>query len=195
MDDTDATNPKAVVFIRSLTAWKLGLWWILFLVDLGVGGMYWNKTPNKKRWLLYKIILGVAVLRAINTSVYLSYIDTAMQESDRIDAVSGAYIFFSNLTGGAFIGLVMLLSVGFCMTRMDLGMHKQKVIWCPLIVFFCGLSADYLFYYLETVDYADQASAVQHAGALPYGLLLMLHSISYYSDPEASFAASLVMMR
>lgn len=155
-----ADDARVMTFIRNLSAARVALWWILFVADLAIGAAHWTRTPNKKRWLLYYAILGVTLLWAIKSSAYLSYVDAARGNRDDVGAVSGAYIFFSNLCGGAFIGLVMLLAVGFCMTRMDLGLHKGKVIWCPLLVLVCGLTSDYLFYYLETVDYADQVRGI-----------------------------------
>ena len=59
----------------------------------------------------------------------------------------------------------MVIGSGFCITRSDLGLHRQKVLWCPALVLGAGLLADYLFYYLETMDYADQVRARVRARA------------------------------
>jgi len=98
-------DPRALLFVRHLSAVRVAFWWVLFVVDCALGLVYWRRTPNARRWLLYKSILGVNLLLAIKAAAYLSYVDAVTNARDDIDSVSGAYIFFANLAGAAFIAL------------------------------------------------------------------------------------------
>ncbi|KAK9840548.1 hypothetical protein WJX81_000721 [Elliptochloris bilobata] len=52
------------------------------------------------------------------------------------------YVLFTNLADGAFIGLLLLISAGYCITRNDLGPYKTKVLVIPGVYFAASLIAD-----------------------------------------------------
>ncbi|KAI8474672.1 MAG: hypothetical protein J3K34DRAFT_491757 [Monoraphidium minutum] len=128
-------------------------WWLLLGGTVVLGMRL--RGSRSKGWTLYKIILTVLVVQAVKMAAYLAYA-AAFRLGLSDGAVSGlylAYIPLSELAQSAFLGLLLLLASGFCITRADMGAHAAKVYAIPSILLVTGVVTDVIYF-----KFTDSAS-------------------------------------
>lgn len=126
------------------------MWWLLWGGTVALGLRL--RRSRSKGWTLYKIVLAVLSLQALKMSAYLAYAD-GFRRGDppgTINALYMAYIPFNEAAESSFLGLLLLLASGFCITRADMGAHKPKVYGIPIILFVTGVVTDVI--YLKFTD-------------------------------------------
>ncbi|MEW5307005.1 MAG: hypothetical protein WDW36_009427 [Sanguina aurantia] len=103
-----------------------------------------------RAWKLFYLLLGVLALtftESIVNEVYLLVNVSGHQSAS--ESIWLACIFVKDAASTAFLGVLLVLASGFCITRGDFGPHASKVYWVPIIVLGTGLVSDYTFYELQ----------------------------------------------
>eukprot|EP00041_Stephanoeca_diplocostata_P013569 m.238228 g.238228 ORF g.238228 m.238228 type:complete len:489 (+) comp19386_c0_seq1:200-1666(+) len=123
-------------FNRTYLSIRLVLWCIVAGFALIDWFVHINEKP--KGWQLHRCIVVVLmcyVLQEICTTAYV------MQENS--DGLYKLLIFEYNLAECAFLGLLLLISTGWCITRDHLKNRKFIFIFPP-VHFICSITVDYI---------------------------------------------------
>ena len=125
---------------------RLSLWVLLLLIALLDG---WRHRHIRSRgWQLYAVLLLCTFLFVLRDAILLIFalehhsLDTANMHA----AAFGAFIFFTDLSESVWIGTLLAVSAGYCITRSSLGPHTGVVIVIPSIFFVTSIVTDFVFY-------------------------------------------------
>eukprot|EP00877_Chromochloris_zofingiensis_P006333 jgi/Chrzof1/1953/Cz10g27200.t1 len=69
------------------------------------------------------------------------------------------FLLAADVANSAFLGLLLLLASGFCITRTDMGEHKTKVIGIPAVIFITSVITDFIYFYFHDDDTANDEVA------------------------------------
>ncbi|MEW5320149.1 MAG: hypothetical protein WDW38_011246 [Sanguina aurantia] len=131
-----------------LNAFKIAFWGMLLLCSAIYA--FSRRYDVSRAWKLFYLLLGVLALtftESIVNEVYLLVNVSGHQSAS--ESIWLACIFVKDAASTAFLGVLLVLASGFCITRGDFGPHASKVYWVPIIVLGTGLVSDYTFYELQ----------------------------------------------
>jgi len=99
-------------------------------------------------WTLFKVIFAVLSAQTLKVTFYLAYAAAFRFTGDSrlVTALYYLFIPFSEAAQASFLGLLLLLASGFCITRADMGAHKAKVVGIPAILLVTGIVTDVIYY-------------------------------------------------
>lgn len=131
-----------VGFLVGLYSAKTAAWWTLTLGIIGLG--YRSRKARVKGWSLYICIAVTVLLTALQASTQLAHDDAVYRKRNSVQALAKTSIFFDSLAESSFIALLLLMASGYCITRFDLGPHKDQVLYIPLVYLVSGLITGYI---------------------------------------------------
>ena len=105
-------------------------------VDRGPGSL--TCAPAHRAWTIYGFLYGATALCCVEKSVYLLYL-LALKKGMNGRAIYHVVIAFSNLSSTGFVGVLLMLACGLCVTRTELGEERGKVIGIPVVMLVAGL--------------------------------------------------------
>lgn len=123
-------------FNRTYLSVRLILWCIVAGIALIDWFVHFNEKP--KGWQLHRCIVVVLLCYILQEACTTAYV---MQDSS--DGLYKLLIFEYNLAECAFLGLLLLISTGWCITRDNLKNRKFIFIFPP-IHFICSITVDYI---------------------------------------------------
>lgn len=138
------------------------------------------RRSRSQGWTLYKVILAVLTVTALKMTAYTLWVTSVTLQS-RLSLVSGLYylyIPFKEAAQAAFLGLLLLLASGFCITRADMGQHKSKVYGIPAIWFVTGVVTDVLYYKVCVFGGWRRAWCMWRASEWPGGMPCRRHALA-----------------
>ncbi|KAG2429325.1 hypothetical protein HXX76_011092 [Chlamydomonas incerta] len=94
------------------------------------------------------------LFNAIQTSAYVGYADHVQKGHSGLVGYL-VYLFAFNVARATFLAVLLVVASGYCITRSDLGPHKQHVVFVPVTVLVTGLITDYSFFALQSSPHAD----------------------------------------
>jgi hypothetical protein len=106
------------------------------------------RGSRSKGWTLYKLLLGTLAATAAHAAAYLAYASAfrARGESGLVTGLYLAYVITDEASSAAFLGLLLLLASGYCITRSDMGQHRGKVLGVPAVYLVTGLITDIIIF-------------------------------------------------
>ncbi|KAF6252624.1 hypothetical protein COO60DRAFT_1704191 [Scenedesmus sp. NREL 46B-D3] len=142
---------------------KVVLYWLLSIASVGLG-LYYRKNRSKG-WTLYKLILGTIICQTAYWSMWAIH-NSAVRSVGLGQLTDNLYrvcIPLNQLATASFMGLLLVLAAGYCITRSDLGEYKLQVVGLPVLLFVTGVVTQYInFQLLEATT--DQLDVLDMAG-------------------------------
>ncbi|PNW81690.1 hypothetical protein CHLRE_06g256400v5 [Chlamydomonas reinhardtii] len=100
------------------------------------------------------MLIASCLFNAIQTSAYVGYADHVQRGHSGLVGYL-VYLFFFNVARATFLAVLLVVASGYCITRSDLGPHRQHVVFVPVTVLVTGLITDYSFFALQSSPNAD----------------------------------------
>ncbi|KAK9819921.1 hypothetical protein WJX72_003958 [[Myrmecia] bisecta] len=117
--------------------------WVMLLAVAVADGCL-HRNVRVKGWQLHRGVTLVIAAYVVQDVLLTTYTFAAKHPSSFSSGVFEAYIFFTDLADSLFIGLLLLIAAGYCITRDNLGPYRSKVLGIPIVYFVTTLTVDYI---------------------------------------------------
>ncbi|GIL92264.1 hypothetical protein Vretimale_18464 [Volvox reticuliferus] len=131
---------------------KCAAWWSLWLFACAYAVL--RRKVVSRAWFVYTALLFVICCNGIQSSAYAGYASHALKGHSGLVGYL-IYLFFFNVSRSTFLAVLLVIASGYCITRSDLGPHKQHVVFVPTAVLVTGLITDFSFFVLASGPNAD----------------------------------------
>jgi len=124
---------------------RMVAWWtVWFAVHLDA---FINRNSRGRGWRLHRGILAFLTLQIVEQTVHFSVVIQYTNHSTFNAAHSDTFkaeIFFVWLARSVFLGLILLVSAGYCILRENLGENVRRVVAIPIVYGVTSMVLDYI---------------------------------------------------
>ncbi|EFJ40318.1 hypothetical protein VOLCADRAFT_108194 [Volvox carteri f. nagariensis] len=146
--DYESDDSVTVQFSFYFFIVKCAAWWGLWLLAC-VYAMLRRKVVSRA-WFIFTALLFIICCNGIQCSGYVAYASHVLKGHGQNGGPAGllgylVYLLFFNISRSMFLAVLLVIASGYCITRSELGPHKQHVVFVPTAVLVTGLITDYSF--------------------------------------------------